>query len=671
MRGQEARTAWPTKKTPKLLPAPKLVHCADNDRDCGAAMPRKTPKSEAGQPPAAPVGPAVPPEAAKGVSVGHPHAHLPHFQGLLQKIKQRNVGRVAILYIVVSYLILEPFEMFFHLLDLPVWTGRTAVALVVLGFPVALLLAWVYEITPTGIKPSTDVDPQQSIARHTGRKLDRAIIAVLAVALVYFVADKFWISKRVAVMTPTATVAPAAFSASATLVIPEKSVAVLPFVDMSEKKDQEYFSDGLAEELIDHLAHAADLKVIARTSSFQFKGKNEDMRSIGQKLGVANLLEGSVRTSGNTLRVTAQLINVMDGTHRWSETYDRKMGDIFKIQDEIAAAVVAALKATMASMPTRANAYSDNVESYNEVLRGRYFLGRGTKEDSEKAMSAFRQSIELYPENADAWLGLANSYNMRGIFGWTPPAEAYREGRKAIDRALAINPNLAWAHHALGILELNYNFNFEAYNRENHLSVELDPSLAARTLDEGIFAFGAGEPAKAVQLFRRAKEVDPLDSHTLEWLATALYAANDLAEAERVNREMLEINPNRAGVYCNLGQLLLAQHQPDAALATMAKERDERSRLTCMPQPLWVLGRRAEADALLVQAQTTFPNSMAYPIAEAYAMRNDKDAAFQWLNRAYENREPQITVVKGDPDFRSLRNDSRFGALLRKLKLPE
>ncbi len=174
------------------------------------------------------------------------HEHVPHFLGgFLDKLKRRNVGRVAILYIVVCYLILEPFEMFFHLLELPAWTGRTVVFVMVLGFPAALLFAWIYEITPEGIKPSVEVNPSQSIARQTGRKLDRAIIAVLAVAIVYFVADKFWISKRAAVLSPVATVAPAVVSAPASPVIPEKSVAVLPFLDMSEKKDQEYFSDGL------------------------------------------------------------------------------------------------------------------------------------------------------------------------------------------------------------------------------------------------------------------------------------------------------------------------------------------------------------------------------------------------------------------------------------------
>src|ERR1700733_6141123 len=265
------------------------------------------------------------------------HEHLPHLlSGFLDKLKRRNVGRVAILYIVVSYLILEPFEMFFHLLDLPVWTGRTAVALMVLGFPVALLFAWIYEITPTGIKPSTEVDPQQSIARQTGRKLDYAIIAVLAVALIYFVADKFWISKRVAVATPAATVIPAVVSAPAALVIPEKSVAVLPFVDMSEKKDQENFSDGLSEELIDKLTKIAELRVPARTSSFYFKGKQATIGDIAKALSVAYVLEGSVRKSGKTLRITAQLIKTDAGFHVWSETYDRPLNDVFKLQDEIA-----------------------------------------------------------------------------------------------------------------------------------------------------------------------------------------------------------------------------------------------------------------------------------------------------------------------------------------------
>ena len=353
-------------------------------------MPRKTPKSDAS---AASVVPVVLPEA-KGAS-GHSHAHLPHFDGILQKIKQRNVGRVAILYIVVSYLILEPFEMFFHLLDLPVWTGRTAVALMVLGFPIALLFAWIYEITPTGIKPSTEVDPQQSIARQTGRKLDYAIIAVLAVALIYFVADKFWISKRVAVATPAATVIPAVVSAPAALVIPEKSVAVLPFVDMSEKKDQEYFSDGLSEELIDKLTKIAELRVPARTSSFYFKGKQATIGDIAKALSVAYVLEGSVRKSGKTLRITAQLIKTDAGFHVWSETYDRPLNDVFKLQDEIAEAVVKALKVSLLPAAAVTSKGTRNIDANDLYLQAVFLANLQLSEDGAK------RSVELLSRALD------------------------------------------------------------------------------------------------------------------------------------------------------------------------------------------------------------------------------------------------------------------------------
>jgi TolB-like protein/Tfp pilus assembly protein PilF len=501
-----------------------------------------------------------------------------------------------------------------------------------------------------------------------------AIVAgcVSAVAIAGFAAFTSWQSAhRAAAPAITAAAVPVVAHVPAPLPTPEKSVAVLPFVDMSEKRDQEYFSDGLAEELIDHLAHAADLKVIARTSSFQFKGKNEDMRTIGQRLGVTNLLEGSVRTSGRTLRVTAQLINVMDGTHRWSETYDRKMGDIFKIQDEIAAAVVAALKATMATLPSDRGPRSVNIDSYNEVLRGRYFWHRSTRDDSARSLSAFQQALLLDPMNAEAWAGIAATYNMSGNHGWTRPSEAYAKAREAIDRALAIDPNLAHAHLVLAYLEETYNHDFETYQHEFKRSLQLDPSLEAQVLDDGMNAYSAGKAEKAVKYFRRNIERDPLNTLTLSWLADSYFAAGNLEEAARIYRQILEISPDYAGAHCALGEILLAQHQPDAAFAMMSNEADEGSRLTCVPDALWALGRRAEADALLTQVQDKFSDSQAYALAQSYALRNDKDAAFKWLNRAYDNREPPVIDIKGDPYLRNLHGDPRFTALIQKWKLPE
>ena len=307
-------------------------------------MSGKAPKSKGGQPGGG--ADESPPTDAPA------HAHLSLFQSrFLEQLKRRNVGRVAILYVVVCYLILEPFEMFFHLLELPAWTGRTVVFVMVLGFPAALLFAWIYEITPEGIKPSVEVDPTQSIARQTGRKLDRAIIAVLAVALTYFVLDKFWLSKHAtaqpkefaphetAARAPAAAASTEAPATEASFAPPAHSIAVLPFVNMSGDTTQDYFSDGISEEILNSLSRLNALQVAARTSSFSFKGQNIDITNIGHKLNVGAILEGSVRRTSNTVRITAQLINVVSGFHMWSQTYDRKLTDVLKVQADVASAV--------------------------------------------------------------------------------------------------------------------------------------------------------------------------------------------------------------------------------------------------------------------------------------------------------------------------------------------
>jgi TolB-like protein len=335
---------------------------------------------------------------------------LPFQMRFLEQLKHRNVGRVAVLYIVVSYLILEPFGLFMHVLALPEWIGRTVVLLMVVGFPAALILAWVYEITPEGLKPAVDVDPSRSIRKQTGQRLNRAIIVTLCVALAYFVVDKFWLSKRVTTERPAATVATVAPAspAPAAPAISERSVAVLPFVDMSEKKDQEYFSDGLSEELIDMLTKVPDLRVPARTSSFYFKGKSEDIPTIARRLMVAHVLEGSVRKSGMTLRITAQLVRADNGYHLWSQTYDRKLDDIFKVQDDIAGAVVSALKVSLAESSTLKVTTPKNTEAYTLYLQGRaIYRIAGNKAQFDSAAEYMRQAIKADSTFAEAWAWLA------------------------------------------------------------------------------------------------------------------------------------------------------------------------------------------------------------------------------------------------------------------------
>jgi adenylate cyclase len=491
-----------------------------------------------------------------------------------------------------------------------------------------------------------------------GRTPIRALAWIIAVAVGLLFAAALvmhWIGSPG--MSPPA-------SAPTASVVSARSVAVLPFVDMSEKKDQEYFSDGLSEELIDRLAHAKNLKVIARTSSFQFKGKSEDMRTIGQSLGVANLLEGSVRTSGSTIRVTAQLISVADGTHVWSETYDRTAGDIFKVQDEIAAAVVSALKVTMAPA-SHSDAAEPNVESHNKVLLAKYFNYRNTQQDSDRALAAIDDALKIQPDDAKAWVTLSDIYFVRAVNRWMPSREAYAGARKSIDRALEIDPNLAAAHRALGSIEKVFNNNEELYHRETQLATELDPSIG-NLLTEAIDLYQAGNVDAAMPLFRQAAEVNPLDIWTLAWMANGMYANNKLAEAEKTFGRILELQPEIAGTYCPLGRILLADHKPAAALDAMRKEPDEANRLTCMPSALWALGRREEADTMLAQAEEKYQASAAYGLAYCYVFRGERDKAFKWLNRAYDNQDLRMQFLNEDPDFRSLHSDPRFAALERK-----
>ena len=631
-------------------------------------MRRKTPRSDSSPPPAAPVIPAAPPAS------GHSHTHLAHFDGFLQKIKQRNVGRVAILYIVVSYLILEPFEMFFHLLDLPVWTGRTAVALVVLGFPVALLLAWVYEITPTGIKPSADVDPQRSIARQTGRKLDRAIIAVLAVALTYFVADKFWISKRVAVVAPAVTVAPVAVSVPANPVIPEKSVAVLPFVDMSEKKDQEYFSDGLSEELIDMLTQVHDLRVPARTSSFYFKGKQMTVADIAKMLGVAHVLEGSVRKSGNKLRVTAQLIRVDTGYHLWSQTFDRGAGDIFQIQDDISNAVVGALKVSLGATALANDGVTSSTEAYDLYLLAQSSYDRAdSKEDYQKIIDRLREAIRIDPSFDRAWAMLSSTLSTMAGYTFNEPTQGFEDARSAALKAIELNPGGADGHRALAKILYLHDWNWEGADLEVKRALAIGPDDPKNLMAAGIVAAKLGRADESVEYVTRAVAKDPLSNIAVDLLGQFLMGAGKLKESQAALRRAQALNPTYSDAHYYLGKVLLLDGKTSEALAEFAREVDPEERLPGLALAYHAVGRSEDADAALRSMESIVlsgsPGAML--IADTYAYRGETDRAFVWLTRSCERREPDCASMKLDPLLKNLRADPRFKALLRKLKLPE
>jgi serine/threonine-protein kinase len=448
---------------------------------------------------------------------------------------------------------------------------------------------------------------------------------------------------------------------------------------MSEKHDQEYFSDGLSEELIDHLTHITDLKVIARTSSFAFKGKNEDMRTIAAKLGVANLLEGSVRQAGGTLRITAQLIRASDGAHRWSQIYDRKLNDIFKVQDEISTTVAKALNAALDSTPAAgvqpASNGTSNIEAYNLVLKGTYFYSRLSKGDSTRAVDYFQQALKLDPRYALAWAKVALAYGWQGYIGDLPASEAVAKGRDAMQRALVIDPNCAEAYYARGQIFRLILGAWTAAKSDYEKVAALAPQGEVGERAQGnilrINAEMSGQYGDFLEWERHHLERNPMDTDAMSDLAWAQQFAGHLDEAAATSRKLLELNPAFAGAEAQYAITLLQMGKFSEALTAANKESDDAGKLATLAGAYWALGRRAESDSSLGELERGFANTNGYAIAAVHAYRGEADSAFAWLDRAYQQRKGDLSDLRVDPSFNELHGDPRFDALLRKAKLVE
>jgi TolB-like protein len=614
---------------------------------------------------------AVPPPAGGST----PPSHSVHIKfKFLEQLKRRNVVRVAILYVVVCYLTLEPFGVLVHVLALPEWIGRTVVLLMVIGFPAALIFAWVYEITPEGLKPTIEVEPSRSIRKQTGQRLNRAIIVTLSLALAYFVVDKFWLSKRITTERPAATVTTAAPAspAPAAPAISERSVAVLPFVDMSEKKDQEYFSDGLSEELIDMLTKIPDLRVPARTSSFYFKGKSEDIPTIARRLMVAHVLEGSVRKSGMTLRITAQLVRADNGYHLWSQTYDRKLDDIFKVQDEIAGAVVSALKVSLGDSSTLKVTTPKNTEAYTLYLQGRaIYRIAGNKAQYDSAVEYMRKAIKADPTFAEAWAWLARGLAYEAGLNYVRADAVAAEMRRATERALALDPNLSDAHRAKGMIYRLLDLDWEAGAAEDQKAYDLDPTDAEHTARLGITLWilhGASDTVLA--LLQKAIELDPVNADCYDGLGFYYMGTGRLPEAETAYRKAIDLVPTVPSFHFDLGDVLLLRGEAAAALAEYQRDPDEIDQREGVALAYFALGRRAEANAALAEKERLDATTDPVGIAEILAYRGEIDQAFAWLDRAYQQRQG-LKIVNRNPLLKSLHGDPRWKAFLRKMKLPE
>jgi TolB-like protein/Tfp pilus assembly protein PilF len=457
--------------------------------------------------------------------------------------------------------------------------------------------------------------------------------------------------------------------ASAVAAISDKSIAVLPFTDMSEKKDQEYFADGMAEEIIDLLVKIPGLKVISRTSSFQFKGKTADLRSIATQLGVAYVLEGSVRKSGDHLRVTAQLINAQDGTHLWSQTYDRDLSDVLKLQDEIAIALVRALQIEVGTGFFSRPALR-NTEAYTLYLQGQHAKDRFDQPGVEQAISDFERVLELDPSFAPAELWLGNAYFTLGLYGFMPPAVAFEKARHASERALTLDPSLAMAHAQLGDIHRVYDWDWPAAERELKQALALAPTDGNVLFYASGLSLSIGRWDEAVKQVNAALAQDPLNQAAYGNLSLIQSRRGRLEEAQAAARRALEINPSGPFAHYILGDALLEGGQSNAALREFSKDTVETGRLGGSAMAYFAMGRKTDSDAALAQMIRGQANRL-FLIARVCGFRGELDEALKWLERAYAEKDSVLSLVKGDPAFRKIEGDPRYRAFLKKMNLPE
>jgi serine/threonine protein kinase/TolB-like protein len=452
---------------------------------------------------------------------------------------------------------------------------------------------------------------------------------------------------------------------------PERSVAVLPFVDMSEKKDQEYFADGLAEELLDLLARVPDLKVPARSSSFFFKGSSVGVRNVGHDLGVAYVLEGGVRKAGDTIRVSVQLVRADSGYQVWSDTYERNVRDIFKVQDEISAAVVDALKLRLSSPgPQLAERRTASPEAYDQYLRGKHFYQLGNYDGLLAARDAFRKAIELDPNFGPAFAGLANAeYLTVKDFSDTDQPDVIRQAMEHADHAVALAPSLAEAYSGRALLRY-VQHDWGGARGDLQKALALDPSDVKANRRMVLLQLSLGNVVAAVTAQRHVVDLDPLDMDSVEILAMTYYFAGQGADARRTFERLRVFSPNYEGLSGNAGFSYLADRQPAAARRECEPHPDDTAR-ACLAAAEHALGHDERARAILAELIEKHPRRACYVIAKAYGFSGNSALAFEWLDRAFSAQAKLLTNVKSEPAFRSLRGDPRYLALLRKMNLPE
>jgi TolB-like protein len=561
--------------------------------------------------------------------------------GFFDEVKRRKVYRVAAAYIIVAAGIIQLASAAFPAWELPNWALRLVIVLLLIGFPLALILGWAFDVTPQGIRATPRAPP--------GTHRRRNMIMLVTTGVIISAAAALFLLPRV----------------SAHKV--DKSIAVLPFVDLSEAKDQEYFCDGISEEILHALAKVDGLHVVGRTSSFSFKGKSVNAREVGKKLNVANVLEGSLRREGNRVRVTAELISASSGFHLWTETYDRKLEGMFALQDEITRAIVDALKVKLAvSLPVHEQR---NTEAYELYLQGLYFSNKSSEEDLRRALSFFQRAVEKDPTFSRAWTGISKVwYFLADVY--VRPLDAYPSSKEAALKAIGLDEKDAEAHCYLSEAKRVLDWDLAGADEELTRALQLDPNSAPAHFFSALHPLFRGELKDGLQLILEAEKLDPVSPIT-SYVATAAYLANDrIDDAVVEGQRTLQLDPN----YFYLDSVLAAAYREkgnfDEAIALYTKAQET----THLPSSGLAItyarmGRQPEAQNIRAQLlQAREKRYVSAPlIAAVCTALGDKEEAFHWLERAYAEHSGILQWIAFLPEFRALRSDARFPHLLRRI----
>jgi TolB-like protein/Tfp pilus assembly protein PilF len=581
------------------------------------------------------------------------------------ELKRRNVYKVAVAYAVVAWLLIQAASIILPTFEAPAWTMKVLIALLAIGLPIAIVLAWAFEVTPEGIKRAEDVSHQR-VRRWSGRKFVALVVtaALIAGGLLVFKLVGIPHSRDWAVRS--AADADGRRSAAS---LPENSIAVLPFVNMSDDKTNEFFSDGISEELLNLLGKIPQLKVAARTSSFSFKGKGVEIPEIARQLRVANVLEGSVRRSGDQVRITAQLIRAAEGYHLWSQTYDRKMDDIFKIQDEIAGEVVKELKVKLLGEAPKVR--TTDPKAYALYLQSRELARQNTAEAFAQSDALYRHALEIDPRYAPAWNGVAANFISKTSMAVLSSPEGHARAREAAEKALQMDPDYAPAHAQLGWIAIAGNDSAAA---ALHLqrALMLDPTDLDVLRNAATLLSSLGRLDEALALARVIVGRDPVNVPALVKLGLYQRQAGRYDAAIESLRTVLSLSPGRGGVHAELGTALILKGNAPAALVEIEQEKPGNWRMIGLPMAYCALGRKTDATAALDTLIAKAEKDSAYNIAYVYAFCGEADKAFEWLDKALAYQDGGLGVIVPENLFDKIHSDPRWLPFLRKLgKAPD